>query len=136
LDLSKISKQLIKKMPVDVRVVLNWNMNDTDIDLWVIDPNGEKCYYDNQLTAIGGRISNDFTRGYGPEHFMLKRALKGKYKVMINYFGDTQQKIAGATTVMAEIFTNYGRSSEQRKMITLQMQKEENGEVLVGEFSF
>jgi hypothetical protein len=136
LNISKIDERLLKQMPVDVRVVLNWNMNDTDIDLWVIDPNGEKCFYSHKLTAIGGRISNDFTRGYGPEHFMLKKALKGKYKVLINYFGDRQQKIAGPTTVMAEIFTNYSRPVQQRKMITLQMQKKDNGEVLVGEFNF
>lgn len=136
LNTSGIDKNLIKKLPVDVRVVLNWNMNDTDIDLWVIDPNGEICYYQHKLTAIGGRISNDFTRGYGPEHFMLKKALKGNYKVMIKYYGDRQQKIAGPTTVMAEIFTNYGSPSQERKMITLQMQKKENAEVLVGEFSF
>jgi Ca-activated chloride channel homolog len=136
LDISKIDERLLKQLPVDIRVVLNWNMNDTDIDLWVIDPNGEKCFYGHKLTTIGGRISNDFTRGYGPEHFMLKKALKGKYKVLINYFGDRQQKIAGPTTVMAEIFTNYNRPVQQRKMITLQMQKKDNGEVLVGEFNF
>lgn len=136
LDVSKIDMRLLKLMPVDVRVVLNWNMNDTDIDLWVIDPNGEKCFYSHKLTTIGGRISNDFTRGYGPEHFMLKKALKGKYKVMINYYGDSQQKIAGPTTVMAEIFTNYSRPNQQRKMITMQMQNGDNGGILVGEFNF
>jgi len=136
LNISKINKSLIKEMPVDVRVVLNWNMNATDIDLWVIDPNYEKCFYSHTLTAIGGRISRDFTQGYGPEQFMLKKAMKGKYTVKLNYYGDSQQKIAGPTTVMAEIFTNYGSRFEQRKMITLQMEKGENGEVLVGEFSF
>ena len=136
LNISKIDKSLIKEMPVDVRVVLNWNMNATDIDLWVIDPNYEKCFYSHTLTAIGGRISRDFTQGYGPEQFVLKKAMKGKYTVKLNYYGDSQQKIAGPTTVMAEIFTNYGSRFEQRKMITLQMEKGENGEVLVGEFSF
>ena len=67
---------------------------------------------------------------------MLKKALKGKYIVKLNYYGDSQQKIAGPTTVMAEIFTNYGSHFEQRKMITLQMEKTQSGEVIVGEFSF
>ncbi len=136
LDISKINKSLVKNMPVDIRVVLNWNMNATDIDLWVFDPNDEKCYFDHTLTAIGGRISKDFTQGYGPEQFMLKKALKGKYTVMLNYYGDNQQSIAGPTTVMAEIYTNYGKASEQRKMITLQMQKVGSKEVLIGEFDF
>lgn len=136
LNLSKINKALIKDIPVDIRVVLNWNMNDTDIDLWVIEPDGEKCYYSNRFTHIGGRLSHDFTRGYGPEHYMLKKAMKGKYKVIINYYGDTRQRLAGRTTVMAEIYTHYGTASQQRQVVTLQMRGDGSGEVLVGEFSF
>lgn len=134
---AKLEKAAIKNMAVDVRVVLNWNMNDTDIDLWVIDPNDEKCFYSHKLTEAGGRISNDFTRGYGPEQFMVKKALKGKYKVMLHYYGDRQQKIAGATTVMAEIFTNYGKPNQERKLVTLQMEKgaDVNG-IPVAEFDF
>jgi hypothetical protein len=37
---------------------------------------------------------------------------------------------------MAEIYTHYGTASQQRKLITLQMQEGGSGEVLVGEFSF
>jgi len=136
LNISKIPAELIQKMPVDVRVVLNWNMNDTDVDLWVIDPNGEKCYYSHRDTEIGGRISRDFTRGYGPEHFMLKNTIKGKYQVMVHYYGNTRQRIAGATSVMAEIFTHYGTASMQRKVVALQMQGKGSGAVLVAEFSF
>ena len=136
LDISMIPKELIYNIPVDVRVVINWNMNATDIDLWVFDPNDEKVYYGHKLSEIGGRISTDFTQGYGPEQFLLKKAMKGKYKVAINYFGDRQQKLAGPTTVMAEIFTNYGRPAQERQMITLQMKKGSSGEVMVGEFEF
>lgn len=134
---SKIEKTAIKNMAVDVRVVLNWNMNDTDIDLWVIDPNDEKCFYSHRETVAGGRISRDFTRGYGPEQFMVKKALKGKYKVMLHYYGDRQQKIAGPTTVMAEIFLNYGKPNQERKLVVLHMEKkgDANG-TSVAEFDF
>jgi tetratricopeptide (TPR) repeat protein len=136
LNLSAIDARIIRNLPVDIRVVVNWNRNDTDIDLWVTDPNNEKCYYENTLTAMGGKISNDFTRGYGPEQFMLKKALKGKYKVEIDYYGDTQQKLAGPTTIMAQIFTNYGRPNQTSKTIAIQMENNDEKEVLVGEFEF
>ncbi|MES2765263.1 MAG: VIT domain-containing protein, partial [Bacteroidota bacterium] len=45
LDLSKIDTRLLKSMPVDVRVVLNWDTDNCDMDLWVTDPAGEKCFY-------------------------------------------------------------------------------------------
>jgi Ca-activated chloride channel homolog len=137
LNTSRIDKRLLRNLPVDIRVVMNWNMNDSDIDLWVIDPKGEKCFYSNKLTALGGRISDDFTQGYGPEQFMLKKARKGHYKVMTNYFSDRQQKIAGPVTVMAELYTNYGRPNQQRRIVALQMKEEEGKEgLLVGELTW
>jgi hypothetical protein len=81
LNLSAIPKNLIKALPVDIRIVMDWNMNNTDIDLWVTDPNNEKCYYSHNRTDIGGRISHDMTQGFGPEQFLLKNAIKGSYKI-------------------------------------------------------
>ena len=120
-------------MPSDVRVVMNWNMNNTDIDLWVTDPNGEKCFYSHKTTAMGGRISDDFTEGFGPEQFLLKTGAKGKYKIQIDYYSDTQATLAGPTTIMAEIYLHYGTTKEVKKIVTLQMQKEKEGEVFIGE---
>jgi len=136
LNTSGIDKRLITPLPVDVRVVLNWNKNDTDIDLWLTDPTGEKGYYSNNRTKIGGRISNDFTSGYGPEQFMIKKAVKGKYKIEVNYFGDRQINISGPTTVTAEIYTRYATGKQQRKIIVLPMSADNRNGNLIGEFNF
>lgn len=133
LDLKNIDKNLITPMPADVRVVMNWNKNNSDIDLWVTDPNGEKCFYSHKTTEIGGRMSDDFTEGFGPEQFMLKTGIKGKYKIQINYYSDRQLTIAGPTTIMAEIYLHYGTDKEEKKIVTLQMQKGKEGEIFIGE---
>ncbi len=131
------NKKIIAVMPVDIRVVLNWNRNDTDIDLWVTDPKGEKCYYGNTQTSSGALISADMVSGYGPEQLMVRKALKGKYKIEVNYFGDSQVKLTGPSTIMAEIFTRYNTGKQERKIITLQMQTEEEKDgIFVGEFNF
>ncbi len=129
----RIGKELIVDMPMDVRVVMNWNKNNSDIDLWVTDPAGEKCYYGNRKTKSGGRMSDDFTDGFGPEQFLLKTGEKGKYRIQVNYYSDRQFTIAGPTTVMAEIYLHYGTAREERKIICLQMQKGKEGEVFIGE---
>lgn len=136
LNTSAINSKLVHSMPVDIRVLLNWNMNDTDIDLWVTDPTGEKCFYSHKETRMGGHLSEDFTEGYGPEQFLLKKAAKGKYKIQVHYYGERGVKVAGKTTLLVEVFTNYGRSTEQRKVITLQLEGEEREGVYVGEFVF
>jgi hypothetical protein len=139
LNTSKIDKRLIANTPVDVRVVINWNMDNTDIDLHVKDPNNEECFYSRTRTQIGGRISADITTGYGPEQFLLKKAIKGRYLVYVNYYGDRQFTNAGPSTVMAEIYTKYADKTEQRKVVCLQMsnaKKTGDGKVMVAEFKF
>jgi tetratricopeptide (TPR) repeat protein len=136
LKLSAIPKKIIRPLPVDIRIVMNWNMNDTDIDLWVTDPNNEKCYYGHSRTQIGGRISDDMTQGFGPEQFLLKKAKKGAYKIEIDYYGDTRVTIAGPTTIMAELYTHYGTPQEKKELIVLQMQKGTKGTVYIGDLDF
>jgi hypothetical protein len=139
LNTSKIDKRLIIDIPIDVRVVMNWNINNTDIDLHVIDPNGEECDYSHGKTRIGGRISTDNRGGYGPEQFMLKKAIKGKYKVYTNYFSAREFAADGPSTIMVEIYTKYADKTEQRKVVSLQIQKKmrrNSGKVDVAEFEF
>ena len=138
INTSAIDKNIIANLPVDVRVVINWNKNDTDIDLWVTDPNGEKCLYSNNRTAMGGRLSNDFTSGYGPEQFLLKKAINGKYKIETNFYGERQLTLSGPTTIMGEIYMYYSDGRQERQVITFsngENGKEKDG-VLIGEFVF
>lgn len=104
-----------RNLPVDVRVVLNWDTPDSDMDLHVIDPRGEVCYYSHPRTAIGGRISADVTQGYGPEEFLLKKAIPGRYQIKAKFFGTRQQTVVGATTVRLELFMHHGTIKVENK---------------------
>ncbi len=133
LDTGRIDPRLLKNLPLDLRVVLTWDADNTDIDLWVTDPNGERTYYGNRLTYQGGRMSLDFTGGYGPEEFSLKRAKPGKYKVEAQYFGDRQQKVTGPTTLQVTLATKFGSSEQKDQSITLRL-KGRSETIYVGEF--
>ena len=139
-DASKVDNRLKANLPVDIRVVINWNKDNTDIDLWVIDPRGEECSYSHKKTQIGGRLSNDFTAGFGPEQFLLKKAIKGKYKIKTNFFGERQNTLSGPTTIMAEVYLYYSDGRQERKTAVFQSQKENKREndskILIGEFEF
>jgi Ca-activated chloride channel family protein len=75
-----VDPRLIKLLDVDIRIVLTWDADLTDMDLWVIDPRGENSYYENKLSAIGGLMSRDFTGGYGPEEYVLKKSITLRLK--------------------------------------------------------
>ncbi len=116
-----VPKELRRLLDVDLRIVLTWDTDLTDMDLWVIEPSGEKCDYSHNLTAIGGAISRDFTGGYGPEEYAVRRALPGEYGVKVNYYGSRAQALTGPTTLQATVITNYGRPNEERRALTLRV---------------
>jgi hypothetical protein len=128
-----IDRRLLRNLPVDLRAVLAWDSDNSDMDLWVTDPNGERCYYGNQLTRQGGRISDDFTGGYGPEEFLLRDARPGKYRVEANFFGDHQQIVTGATTLTLTLTTGWGTPARRDQVVTLRL-SDARETVLVGEF--
>ena len=133
LDTGFIDGRLLRNMPLDLRVVLAWDSDNSDMDLWVTDPNGERCYYGNRNTYQGGLISDDFTGGYGPEEFVLRDAKPGKYKVEANFFGDRQQIVTGATTLSMLFSTGWGTRHQQDQSVTLRLSGQSET-VFVGEF--
>ena len=135
IDVSYIDKRLLKKEPVDVRVVLSWDTDSCDMDLWVTDPKDEKCYYRNTLTYLGGKITRDVTQGYGPEEFMLKKAEKGKYKVQVDYFGTRSQKQLMPVNLRITFYTHYGTPQQKQQETTVRLSNAK--EVIeVGSFEF
>jgi hypothetical protein len=119
----ELDKKYLNKIPVNIRVILNWNQMDTDIDMHVIEPTNEECYYAHTDTALGARFSKDFTQGYGPEQYLLRNAIKGKYLVKTNFFGESALTENGPTTVMVEIYTQKSNGKTVRKLQTIQLGK-------------
>jgi Ca-activated chloride channel family protein len=132
-DTSRMDPRLLKNLPLDLRVTLSWDADNTDIDLYVIDPSGEKSYFGHRLSAQGGLMSQDSRQGYGPEEFSLKKALPGKYLVQANFYGHRQQVVAGATTLQLKLQTGFGTPKQAEKISTLRL-KGQGSIVTVGEF--
>jgi hypothetical protein len=129
LNTDKLDKKYIEKMPVDIRVIMNWNLMDVDLDLHIIEPTGEECYYSHTTTEAGARFSKDFKEGYGPEQYLIRNAVKGKYKIKTNYYGETALTENGPATIMVEIYTTRaGKTSKTLK--TIQLGKIKENEVL------
>ncbi|UUZ49287.1 DUF2135 domain-containing protein [Massilia sp. B-10] len=133
IDTSRYDKRLIFNMPLDLRVVLTWDADNSDMDLYVTDPNQERCDYTNNRSALGGTMSRDFVVLHGPEEFSLRRATPGTYKIEANFYGNRQQVLAGATTLQVKLFSGFGTPRQKEQLITLRLQ-ERSETVFVGEF--
>ncbi|MDN4051679.1 VIT domain-containing protein [Massilia sp. YIM B02763] len=132
-DTRRIDPRLLRNLPLDLRVVLSWDADNSDMDLWVTDPNGERCMYSHPRTWLGGRLSQDATGGYGPEEFSLREAKPGKYKVEANFFGSRRQVVAGVTTLQARLTTGFGTPRAKEQLVTLRL-RGRGDTVFVGEF--
>ena len=130
-----MDKRLLKKEPVDIRVVLSWDTDNCDMDLWVTDPTDEKCYFSNTLTYLGGKISDDVTQGYGPEEFMIKKAPKGTYKIAVDYYGTHSQKQLMPVNLRITFYTHFGTDKEEKQETTVRLSNEKET-IEVGSFEF
>lgn len=68
-------------------IILSWDANNTDLDLHVITPDGQHCWYGQRSIPNGGALDIDVTTGYGPEIFSMASPVRGTYLVYVNYFG-------------------------------------------------
>ncbi len=128
-----IDPRLIAQLDVDLRVTLEWNVDATDMDLWVDEPNRERAIYNNPRTAIGGRLSHDMTQGYGPEEYLLRRAPDGTYTVRVNIYRTDALNPNGAITVRARLWRAYGRPDEQAQVMDLELKPgQDNSAQVVG----
>jgi len=129
-----IAPSLLEPLPVDLRVVLGWDADNIDIDLWVIDPLGEVAIYNNPRTPSGGHLSRDFTGGYGPEVFTIRRPIPGTYVVKTHYFADHAQKLTGPVTVQLEFLTRFASGDSQREAVTRRLETAK-GDIEIGRFT-
>lgn len=131
----EFDERLRANLDTDVRIVMSWDADATDIDLHVIEPGGEEAYYGHNRTRRGGLVSRDITDGYGPEEYLIHAAPDGDYAILANYYGSRQQTVVGPATITATVFTNWARADEARRTLTVRLD-EPKEKVEVGTITF
>lgn len=119
-------------LDTDVRVVVDWTTDATDLDLWVDEPGGERAIYSNPRTAIGGHLSNDMTAGYGPEEYFVRRAPAGDYTVRANVYAADRLDPNGLSLLTAHLFRDFGRPTQRVEAVDIELQRDERGEKMIG----
>lgn len=121
-----------RDLPVKLRIVMSWDVDQTDIDIHVLEPNGEEAYYGHRRTSEGGFVSEDVTTGYGPEEYLKKDLERGVYKICSNYFASHQTSLTGAATITVCVYTDWGTKDEKFELITFRLDKPKE-KLLIGE---
>ena len=117
-----IDSGLIKNLASDLRVVLSWDTDNTNLDLKIIGPDGAVATSGRSTTKSGGRLSSNCTQGYGPEEFILKNARPGVYRVSVKYVGGFRQQVgAGDVTLAVTVFSQFGTPEQKEERTNLRL---------------
>lgn len=77
----------------EIQVTLQWfSEASIDLDLWVYEPSGERCYFGNSTTATGGTLDRDNLCGNyqngTPENIFWQTAPDGEYSIWVDWWSD------------------------------------------------
>ncbi|KAH3742698.1 Vault protein inter-alpha-trypsin domain protein [Pelomyxa schiedti] len=122
--------RIISPIDVDIRCVMQWDTDMTDVELIVIEPNGEKCFSFNNLSKCGALVSKNFSRGYGPTEYIIKKAVPGTYKIFARLYHTPDPSIIVTTCVSVTV--DFGRTTEQLVGYCVAPVSHKTPEVLVG----
>jgi hypothetical protein len=100
----------------DIKVYLTWDTDRTDVDLWVINPRGERIYYRHKKGKLGGALYDDVTDGYGPESFTASKATPGTYVIKVHYYSGNRGAFSEARGEVVVILRE-GTPQEQRHVL-------------------
>ena len=120
-ELPELPAKFRQNLDTDLRIVMSWDADNTDVDIHVVEPSGEEAYYAHNRTKKGGLVSRDITDGYGPEEYLIRKAPEGAYNVKAHYFASHQQTLTGPATVTVTVFTDWGRPTQKREDMTLRL---------------
>jgi tetratricopeptide (TPR) repeat protein len=88
----------------DLRITLHWETDACDVDLHVVDPANEECFYSHKQNRGGLRLYEDLTQGLGPETSVVPRGRleKGAYHVGVTYFAAGPMGVSrGIVTILS-----------------------------------
>ncbi|HEY3322763.1 MAG TPA: VIT domain-containing protein [Planctomycetota bacterium] len=99
----KLEKAGRKFSSVDaLRVTMCWETDANDVDLHVVDPNGEECFYSHKNNASGLELYSDQTQGLGPEVIRTAKAVPGTYHIAVNYFSAGPMGVSRGVVVIMQ----------------------------------
>jgi len=105
---------------IDYQFTTHWSTDGIDIDLWVIEPDGTKCFYGHKETRLGGKLWWDITDGLGPELYHMRKAARGEYLVAVHYYGNNSPRLAVPTALLLvsdrDVFSAEDRYTRRMQM--------------------
>ncbi|CAF3878919.1 unnamed protein product [Adineta steineri] len=132
-----IDFRFVRHLPVDIRIVIQWDTPDTLIQLSIKEPTGQVCCNHNgsSQTDIGGYITKISFQSPYPVEYLLRQAIDGIYSISLTYLRNAQHTLTGVTTVLVYIYKYFGSINEEKQIQTVRL-TDYNQTIDVGQIEF
>lgn len=119
-----IDPRFVRHVPVELRVVLRWDSDQSNLDLVVREPTGWEAMrgapvLNDDLAWWSGNLS----RGFGPESWCGRGLLPGTYQFGARFYGDWNRDGKSTTTAEIEVIRHFGEEEETRKVYSLRVEE-------------
>ena len=104
---------------VGTRLVFEWADSEAEFDLQFVNPENRYGKWEHTLNANQERIQQEKRIGYNIEEYLIDDALKGIWKVNINYKGN---KKLTPTYLKTTVYYNYGSPSQSKEIKVFKLQ--------------
>jgi len=115
----------------DLQVEVMWECDFCDVDLHVVEPDGEEVMYSHRTSKHGGQLTDDITDGFGPEIYAIRSAPRGTYKIVVEYFGSDRSEVSEETLVHV-IVTRRGHRRDHTLLLSTTKERVEVTAVEIG----
>ncbi len=105
-ELSAMQTGIADRKPAKGRLLLFWNLDNTDVDLHV-NEGPEEVSYSKKDSATGGKLHWDNTAGLGPELYEHHSLSQEGFSVTVNYFGSSAVEGQAPSTTLVVAFLYY-----------------------------
>ena len=129
LNTRDVDPNLIFNMPLDLRITLGWSAEDVEVGLDVSDPYESPYSSYQDETENGGKFLSAGW-GWGPESYMIKKAIEGKYRIETsNYYGDNRESVVLPIFAWIDVYTHFGQQNQkhERSLIRIDDVRDDQG---------
>lgn len=120
-----IDPRFVRHIPVELRVVLRWDADQSNLDLTVRKPGG---WMSLRGGPVGGEglewWSGNLSRGFGPESWCVQGLFPGSYEIGARFYGDWNRDGKSTATAELEVIRNFGAVDENRKTYALRIEEQ------------
>lgn len=81
----------------ELQIDVMWDSNFTDVDLHVLQPDGEEVAYNHTASKRGGQLHRDIRDGFGPEIYTLPSMDAGEYAIALTYYASDDTQLRAST---------------------------------------